>query len=142
MDSTSILVVLISVSSYIVFGIVLVCCIKSSSAPQGQTHEYLARVINTATMSVEKYHPTEHPTKKKQRITQLAMVMLAEQKYQESAPFTVDALIDEAMLQADTDPRLRAIRFSSEDTRQITPPLGLMSLGARHKAVQRTGKLV
>lgn len=142
MDSTSILIVSISVSSYIVFGIVLVCCMRSSSAPHGHTHEYLARVVNTATMSIEKYHPTEHPTKKKQRITQLAMVMLAEQKYQENTPFSIDALIDESMLQVDTDPKLRAIRLSSEDTKQITPPAGMMSLGVRQRAVQKTGKLV
>lgn len=142
MDSTSWLIVSISVPSYIVFGIIAVYCLKSTSTPHEQSFQHLRTIVTTASHSVEHRYPSLHPKEKKERITQLVMIMLQEQKYKDSAPFTIDALIEESMLQADTDPRLQAIRFSNETTKQITPPAGMMSLGIRHKAVQRTGKLV
>src|SRR5439155_24086513 len=123
--------------------IVFVYCVKSSSTSPEQKHSYLRGIVLTASLSVEKYHPTEHPQKKKHHIAQRVQAMLTEQKYHGHEPFTIDALIDEAMLQADTDPRLRAIRIADEPTRQITPPLGMWQLGMRQKAAaSRTGKLV
>lgn len=142
MDTQLLLFLTVTVSSYIIFGLLFFHAIRSSSSTPEQKLQYLRSIVSTASLSIEHRHPSMHPKEKKAQITQLVMVTLAEQKYQESTPFTIDMLIDEAMLQADTDPRLRAIRYSNEDTRQITPPMGLMSLGMRQRSMQRTGKLV
>jgi len=142
MDTQLLIVLSVIVSSYIVFGLLFFYAIRSSSSTPEQRYSNLKSVVSSASMSVEHRHPSLHPKEKKAQITQLAMLMLKEMQYAESSPFTIDALIDEAMLQADTDPRLQMIRFSSETTRQITPPAGMMSLGMRYKSMQRTGKLV